>query len=145
MGAWGYESCSNDSCWDALHVGGIKNIHGVKQHEVTPCLEVISIENSDCSEEDFLGCVVWFLCHELTVEQSDLEKAKKIAESLIKDSDYLSNWRNIEERKFHLSQEIKDIEKAIKNGEKDKNCEKMDGRHHPRIAEKMVAKHIQKG
>lgn len=118
MGAWGTESCSNDSCWDALGDGGVGDIHNPKQCEVGPCLKSCVECIKKCPEydgftQDYLGCIVWFIRHGMIVEEKHLLQGIMIARNMIKSQDHLENWCNQTERCKQLNLEIEDMAGAI--------------------------------
>jgi len=120
MGAWGEESCSNDSCWDALCFGGIEEIHEITQEEVKPCLDKLDTEKTSYGafygeSEDFLGCVIWILRQGLVVEVKYIEKAKAVAEKCLTDEESLSRWCSKTARLEHLNKEIREMQSAIEN------------------------------
>jgi hypothetical protein len=116
MGAWGCESCSNDSCWD--HLDLCKDIHNCTEKEIEDCLakyDSLATSEDARKREVFLGVVVWGLTHKSKVATKHLESAFGIAADLLKDSGYLSDWRSSEERMNCLLDEIKLIKFALKN------------------------------
>jgi len=113
MGAWGCESCSNDSCWD--HLDG-EDIHEMTQKEGTSSVTKVFQKLNGRSAKDKetkLGVVIWILRQGLQVEKEYLIKARKFAEDLIKDKGYLECWDN--DRKPQLDKEIKEIDVVLKN------------------------------
>jgi hypothetical protein len=113
MGAWGDESCSNDSCWDWLGSGGVEDIHEMKQEEVEPCLEhVFSVIGDDIATDcDKLGCVIWFLRHGLMVPKKFLHLALPITNKLLENVE--ESGYNPECRRRQLSQEHEDVLEAL--------------------------------
>lgn len=140
MGAWGLESCSNDSCWDWLYADNIHEItseeidqscakylgyhvdeHGDK-YKLNPDLshnweyhgkQLISREN----QQDFAGIVIWGLRHGCSVKPEYLELAKTCIIAMRDDDEYLSDWSTAEERKACLIEELADVEAAMANPE----------------------------
>lgn len=117
MGAWGLESCSNDSCWDAF-IG--EDLHSPTDEEIGFSLSQMNPSSED-DEESYLGMIVWGLTHNNTLTPSALEAAKIIAEKLVADEAYLKMWRVREgepTRQAHLQHEIALISDALANGGK---------------------------
>lgn len=123
MGAWGYESYSNDDCFDALGNGQIKgkkypdnhlNIYKMNQKE---CNQAVSETYSKLGEKAdyrdrtaFVGVVIWVLVDGKKVSKKYLTIALDMAKELIY---YCGNYCNPEERAKCLKAEIKAIESAL--------------------------------
>lgn len=115
MGAWGSESYSNDSCWDHLFCS---DIHNCTEKEIDNSLKNClpkATSDSARNREVFLGVVVWGLTHSTKVSIDYLESALSIAEGLLRDADYLSDWRSSDERMNCILGEIKIIRYALKH------------------------------
>jgi len=119
MGAWGYESCSNDDCWDNLQS---ENIFYITQQEADDSLTKVFAKKQDPKHESTgllqtqLGVVIWALRHGLIVQKEYLDKGKEIAESLLNNKEYLNEWGFSDNRVEHLKREISDISKAANKG-----------------------------
>lgn len=115
MGAWGSESCSNDSCWDALKAD---DIHNMTQKEADLTLEkcfVGKIFRSTRDKQTGLGVVIWILRLGLKVDKKFLKRASEFAKSLAEDEEYLSEWKSVTTRKDNLAKELDDIKYALSN------------------------------
>tara|TARA_Y100000310_G_scaffold56232_1_gene51564 strand:+ start:14524 stop:14919 length:396 start_codon:yes stop_codon:yes gene_type:complete len=113
MGQWGLESCSGDSCWDALDFGGVGDIHEMTQKEVD---NFNWDKAARYSKKDILGCVIWFLTHGKKVKMTKLREALVIAEQrLSREVIAEEGWFAIDERHEMVKKEIADIKRAIKN------------------------------
>ena len=115
MGAWGTESCSNDSCWDCLYA---KNIHQMTQKEADNSLartfEELSFFGDDAAnKESALGVVIWILRQGLVVNKKYLKRALKWASDLSASKDYMNEWDSPQERKMNLDKESVEINKAL--------------------------------
>ena len=126
MGAWGTESCSNDSCWDRLTA---KNIHKMTQKEANNTIKKLwedKVENYKTKEvrenhkyysaRDKLGVIIWVLSQGLRVPIIKLKEVLKYAKKA-SDIKFIENegWRNNEERRYSVLKEIELIQNAIKN------------------------------
>ena len=136
MGAWGNESCANDSCWDRLgnYGYGIDDIHevaqeqdklnaGLAQHQQEldqseAATDFITIAKHGIRYEytDLLGCVVWGLTHGCKIDVEHLERALLIARSCLTEVEASnpSEWREPDKRADCLREEITEMEAAIK-------------------------------
>jgi len=123
MGAWGTESCSNDSCWDCLEA---IDIHKMTQKEADESIDKLWMYGTDKDRlypgaaltinNDKLGVIVWVLSQRLKVSIKKLKECLSFAkESLNTKNLEESGWRDIKERSNSLKKEIALIESAIKN------------------------------
>jgi hypothetical protein len=111
MGAWGYESCSNDNTMDsvALHCNDTYN---VSQEEVDACLKAKFTDNSEHTSNN-VGLVIWFLQQDNKIPQKYLERCLVIIEEKLKETGNPSGWGNILKRKEMLALEKEIIESAL--------------------------------
>jgi len=120
MGAWGDESCSNDSCWDALHlckdIFEITDEEARKQSRHTMLKRTVYSNNPAENAETKVGVIVHLLKEGKTVEVRLLRKALPYIQVMLGDESYLSRWRSPESRRGCLESERKQIEKAIGRG-----------------------------
>ena len=125
MGAWGTESCSNDSCWDNLSA---KDIYKMTQKEVNDTIKKLYLpdkhrgyKGKEADDFDKLGVVVWCLSQGKRVDIKVLEEVLEIAK---KESDIKfirrQGWRSSKDRKISIDKEVELIKNAIKNGGKGK-------------------------
>jgi hypothetical protein len=132
MGAWGEESCSNDSCWDNLYA---ENIHEMTQAEADNSL--VKAFSRQAEDDDDLcakvGVVIWILRQGLRVKEKYLDRAKDIAYHLLGCKEYLDRWNSSKTRAAHLGREIEEIKEAIKDGGLGKK------QHIPGLFEKIAA------
>jgi len=111
MGAWGSESCSNDSVWDCLVA---EDIHQMTQTEANVTLRE-TWKHRWVTPFEKLGVVVWLLTHGLKVPKTKLKEVLPYIDEELKPKN-LESWRDEEERKNCLLQERKEIEAALKAG-----------------------------
>lgn len=123
MGAWGYESYSNDDCFDALANGQIKgkkyrdnhlNIYKMNQKE---CNQAVSKtykklrDKTDYRDRTaFVGVVIWVLIDGKKVSKKYLTLALNMALNLFA---YCEQYSSPDERAKYLKVEIKAIESAL--------------------------------
>lgn len=115
MGTWGYESYSNDGCYDAM--ADISDIHAITSKQADRCLTKLLPtlrESYEGFKQDFVGVALWALHHECKVKPKMLTRAIELAKELLK-SDHASEWDDPTKRKEHLKQEIAEFEAAIAN------------------------------
>ena len=117
MGAWGWESCSSDACWDLLGAGGMDDIHEPTQEETDNCIEHVLNEedDSDFYPEARLGVFVWLLDKGMTIKVEHLKIALSWVENFIEKFDHQED----DERKleaFKVEEAL--IQAAIKNNGK---------------------------
>lgn len=110
MGAWGYESCSNDNCWDYLDC---EDIHEPTQEE---CDRITAkfCDHRIHEWEEVLGCTIWFLDHGLTVSREALMEAFKMCDELINDDSHIEEWSDPEARVEALNDELDILVTALK-------------------------------
>lgn len=115
MGAWGYESCANDNCWDNLWA---ENIHKMTQKEaddsLEKCFDGKTFRSTD-EKQTGLGVVIWILRQGLKVDGKYLKRAAKFAVDLREDKEYLSEWNSETKRKENLDRELGEINESLKN------------------------------
>lgn len=122
MGAWGFESSSNDGTMDIL-CGACKNIYEPTQEEANKCLEEdFNTEDSASS----LGIVIWFLQQGMEVDQKYLTAClEEVFPSEMDSND--SGWTNFAARKRCLEIEKEMIESALNSGKAKKRYAKPIG------------------
>jgi hypothetical protein len=114
MGAWGTESYSNDSVWDAL-ARSHKDPRRIGQANVSAT--VINVFRSERDgDETKLGVVVFFLLRGMKIPRRYLEEALRIAKRLAGAKKYLRNWVEPKVRKEALLWEAGQMEWALKHG-----------------------------
>ena len=120
MEVWGYESYSNDACWDALD--SLEDIHDPMSNEINFCAATqrnVIVDNSETNTNDvmtFCGIVIWGLDHKCTVDREHLILTKHCAHALLNNDEHLDIWGDRSEREQHIKNEILIIEKALLNG-----------------------------
>jgi hypothetical protein len=131
MGAWGFESCSNDACWDRLECEDIHECTGEEiENSLKSSFKVILKYDQDFDSEcvHYLGIVIWGLTHKVKVRVDHLHRALIIANKLLKSKDYLDAWSTPDQRERCLEQEITWINYAIDhNGFPPENIEEPEG------------------
>lgn len=111
MGAWGDESCSNDSCWDLL--APIEDIHDFTQEEADKCLtEVFGGENDWAEPYQMVGTVIWVLRHGKKVEARHLEAALELLKTF-NNEEHFSMWRDPKSRQANVLKEKLQMEHAL--------------------------------
>lgn len=133
MGAWGEESCSNDSVLDILDEYFITEEH-YTQNDADNCMNDVissflsrkpsSLRYDSTCFQDLVGCAVWILRDEKIISHNHLVIARAAAQWMRDSEEYLEEWNNPKLRKAHLEKEIAEFEYAMKNGGKlDKKVE----------------------
>ncbi|MCK5017799.1 MAG: hypothetical protein KAS32_12115 [Candidatus Peribacteraceae bacterium] len=117
MGHWGLESCSSDSCWDALHL--CRDIHTCTSEEIQMCIEDLESNIDEYKnyqtgyKEVYAGVVVWGLNHECMINIDTLKQASVFIMNLLNEKEYLDCFNG--DRKQALIEELDSINKAITN------------------------------
>lgn len=113
MGAWGVESCSNDSTMDCL-CDYCEDTNSPTQSEADKCLKnEFNVEYSSTS----LGLVIWFLNKGLSVGEDYLNRCIEYANTEY-NSDNKDEWFDFEARKDMLKLEKKILTSALENNGK---------------------------
>lgn len=142
MGAWGLESSSNDNCWDMIG-NALRNASHDGVSLITP-LTAVAIANYAYkhliskkrekptrygqftyrpvrkAKEAALGCVVHLLAQGCTVQPKILKVATAFAKQLLRDKEYLANWRG--DRAQVLRQEIAAMRAASEEGGRERSA-----------------------
>jgi len=96
MGAWGYESPSNDGTMDLL-CESCKDIYNPTQEEADKCLEEYFGDEVEDYDRYALGLVVWFLEQGMRVETMYLTPC--LEDIILREMDKLSDWSKPEARR----------------------------------------------
>ena len=115
MGHWGTQSYDSDVCHDLLD--------SLEENKYTPNVEMlehllttyckpsrVDVDYADVREL-YLGVVMWGLHHSVVIARKRLQHALKCARQMMGDTEYLTHWRNPNERKQSIQSEIDQIQK----------------------------------
>ena len=115
MGSWGFESCSNDDCWDSLYA---RNIHKMTQKECDFSIGKAIISNRKSkrgvSDRTVVGVATWVLNQGRLVDVVYLDYVLKCATRMLKSSD-IDCYTESKTRRAAIRSEIRAIKAAIKN------------------------------